>query len=270
MAVSRARDRVVLVRSVKREELNPIDLKARLIAHFENPMPEVKVTADALGACESVFERDVMSQLLERGYRVQAQVGSLGYRIDMVAEGANGARLAIECDGDRYHGPEQWRQDMNRQRVLERVGWRFWRCFASSFYRDTEAVVKDLIDALSRMGIEPAARDDGGTRPSRYTEHRVVAPEPPAVAELAEAEEFDLRDEPSAPPIPAHWHRHRRQGGSCSRTRRADALSQSWTAGTTWIRDIFPSPLLWEKRSSAPRRETRSRSAWTTDASVRC
>ena len=111
VAVSRARDRAVLVRSVKREELNPSDLKARLIAHFESPMPEVKITGDALDACESPFERDVMSQLLERGYRVQAQVGSLGYRIDMVAEGANGARLAIECDGDRYHGPDVWRQE---------------------------------------------------------------------------------------------------------------------------------------------------------------
>ena len=50
VAVSRARDRVVLVRSVRREELNPNDLKARLIAHFENPMPEVEVIADAF-AC---------------------------------------------------------------------------------------------------------------------------------------------------------------------------------------------------------------------------
>ena len=40
VAVSRARDRAVLVRSVRREELNPNDLKARLIAHFENPMPD--------------------------------------------------------------------------------------------------------------------------------------------------------------------------------------------------------------------------------------
>ena len=201
VAVSRARDRVVLVRSVKREELNPSDLKARLIAHFENPMPELKVTADALALCESVFERDVMSQLLERGYHVQAQVGSIGYRIDMVAEGANGSRLAIECDGDRYHGPEQWRQDMNRQRVLERVGWRFWRCFASSFYRDTEGVVKDLLEALSRMGIEPAAGDDGA-RAARYTEHRVILPEPPSAAPDVEGiEEFDVRAEPASPSI---------------------------------------------------------------------
>ena len=35
VAVSRARDRLILVRSVRREELNPNDLKARLIAHFE-------------------------------------------------------------------------------------------------------------------------------------------------------------------------------------------------------------------------------------------
>ena len=116
-----------------------------------------------------------MRKLLDRGYRVQAQVGSLGFRIDMVAEGANGARLAIECDGDRYHGPEQWRQDMRRQRVLERVGWRFWRCFASSFYRDMEAVVADLVDTLSRMGIEPVGQS-GTARPAqRYTAHRTAA-----------------------------------------------------------------------------------------------
>lgn len=59
---------------------------------------------------------------------------------------------------------------MNRQRVLERVGWRFWRCFASSFSRDTDAIVTDLLETLSRMGIEPAAKDSS-SRPSRYTEH---------------------------------------------------------------------------------------------------
>src|SRR6478672_2984043 len=82
VAVSRARDRVVLVRSVKREDLNQNDLKARLIAHFENPMPEQEEMDDTLGACESNFERDLMQRLLDRGYNVRSQVGSLGYRID--------------------------------------------------------------------------------------------------------------------------------------------------------------------------------------------
>ena len=77
VAVSRARDRVVLVRSVKREELNPNDLKARLIAHFENPMPELEEIEDALAVCELNFERDLMERLLERGYRVQGKSAPL-------------------------------------------------------------------------------------------------------------------------------------------------------------------------------------------------
>lgn len=184
VAVSRARDRVVLVRSVRREELKPNDLKARLIAHFESPMPDVELSADAFALCDSDFERDVMGRLLQLGYRVRPQVGSLGYRIDMVVEGANGRRLAVECDGDRYHGPEQWRQDMRRQRVLERVGWRFWRSFASSFYRDTDAVMDDLVAMLTRMGIEPMANTECSIQPHRYTEHRI--------AELPTSEREDI------------------------------------------------------------------------------
>jgi very-short-patch-repair endonuclease len=174
VAVSRGRDRIVLVRSVQREELNPNDLKARLIAHFENPMPDVEISQDAYAMCDFDFEKDVLSQLLKRGYNVRSQVGSLGDRIDMVVEGANGRRLAVECDGDRYHGPEQWRQDMRRQRVLERVGWRFWRSFASSYYRDPDAVINDLVSMLTRLGIEPAAKAEGSAHSHPYTEHRVA------------------------------------------------------------------------------------------------
>jgi very-short-patch-repair endonuclease len=186
VAVSRARDRVVLVRSVRREELNPNDLKARLIAHFEDPMPELEEISDALSVCESNFERDLMQSLMERGYRVQGQVGSIGYRIDMVVEGADRRRLAVECDGDRYHGPEQWRQDMRRQRVLERVGWRFWRCFASSFYRDPDGVLNELVEMLTRMGIEPIGKGERSRPKHRFTEHRTIEP---ASAEVSPPEE---------------------------------------------------------------------------------
>lgn len=201
VAVSRGRDRVVLVRSVKREELNPNDLKARLIAHFENPMPELEEIEDALSVCESNFERDLMQRLLERGYRVQGQVGSIGYRIDMVVEGADRKRLAVECDGDRYHGPEQWRQDMRRQRVLERVGWRFWRCFASSFYRDPDGVLNELFEMLTRMGIEPIKEREAGRANARFTEHRTIDPdmrEPAEAAKILESEMSAMKDVPSA------------------------------------------------------------------------
>jgi hypothetical protein len=44
---------------------------------------------------------------------------------------------------------------MARQRVLERAGWTFWRCFASSFVRRRQAVLDDLMQTLARLGIEP-------------------------------------------------------------------------------------------------------------------
>ena len=177
VAASRARDQLFLVRSIKRDNLNPADLKAKLIAHFENPMPsDPTISEDALNRCESGFERDVMRELINRHYRVSPQVGSLGFRIDMVVEGDGGRRLAVECDGDMHHGPEQWRNDMRRQQILERVGWCFWRCFASSFYRDREGVIEDLVATLARMGIQPLSQSEADARSEdRWVEYRVAS-----------------------------------------------------------------------------------------------
>jgi len=33
--------------------------------------------------------------------------------------------LAIECAGDRFHGIDELPDDMARQAVLERMGWKF-------------------------------------------------------------------------------------------------------------------------------------------------
>jgi transcription elongation GreA/GreB family factor/very-short-patch-repair endonuclease len=174
VALSRARDRMVLVRSVREEELNPNDLKAKVIRHFRDPMAgATPPTGDLMAMCESDFERDVLARLVSRGYRVRPQVGAVGYRIDLVVEGAGDRRLAIECDGDKYHGPERWADDMRRQRVLERVGWRFWRCWASSFAIDPHACTEDLFATLARFHVHPIADSDGS---AQYAEHRTVPP----------------------------------------------------------------------------------------------
>lgn len=60
-------------------------------------------------------------------YRTIPQVKAGAYRIDMVIEGAGDTRLAVELDGDDYHGPGRWEHDMYRQRVLERAGGVFRR-----------------------------------------------------------------------------------------------------------------------------------------------
>ncbi|MDP3498168.1 MAG: AAA domain-containing protein [Candidatus Nitrotoga sp.] len=156
VALSRARDRTYLFRSVNETDFQPDTLTARLIRHFRQPFTQnARQVAALRDRCESGFEREVFDFLTQRNFRVEPQVKCGGYFIDFVVEGAEGRRLAVECDGDRFHGPGQWPADMARQRVLERAGWTFWRCFASSFVMRREQVVADLLATLEKMGIAP-------------------------------------------------------------------------------------------------------------------
>ena len=143
VAMSRARDQVRLLYSVRQHDLGPDDLRRKLIAFFENPVqgegafgPQFedldRLERDArsrrlLGnqpePYESWFEVDVALELLRRGFAVRPQAEVAGYRIDLVVEG-NDARLAVECDGDAWHGAERYEHDMARQRQLERSGGR--------------------------------------------------------------------------------------------------------------------------------------------------
>lgn len=156
VAASRARDRMYLVRSVQLKDLSTLDLRAGLLQHFSRPVEgSTDESKSLINLCESGFERQVYSALFDRGFRVVPQVRAGAFRIDMVVEGANDTRLAIECDGDEFHGPDRWAADMNRQRVLERAGWTFWRCFASTWSIRKDEVLQELLERLASLGIEP-------------------------------------------------------------------------------------------------------------------
>ena len=173
VALSRARDRTYLYRSVTEEMLRPNDLKAKVIQHFNNPMADnLSECDDLIELCESDFERAVFRSLVEMGYKVKPQVKVGPYSIDLVIEGIEDRRLAVELDGDQYHTPDRWADDYSRQRDLERVGWRFWRCWGSSFIMVPDECIKDLVETLSSMGIEPIGYDSKSN--GIYTEHRVL------------------------------------------------------------------------------------------------
>ncbi|MES2948166.1 MAG: AAA domain-containing protein [Pseudomonadota bacterium] len=156
VAGSRARDRMYLVRSVQTTDLSHLDLRAGLLSHFSKPMEGgYEENKNLIGLCESGFEKQVYSALVDKGFRVIPQVKAGSFFIDMVVEGERDARLAIECDGDEFHGPDRWAADMGRQRVLERAGWTFWRCFASTWSLRKDEVLNELLQRLGAMGIEP-------------------------------------------------------------------------------------------------------------------
>jgi very-short-patch-repair endonuclease len=70
------------------------------------------------------------------------RVGS--YRIDIVVDHGEGKRMAVECDGDRWHRIEDLQRDIARQEVLERVGWRFIRIRGSAFYRNPNTAMSPV------------------------------------------------------------------------------------------------------------------------------
>jgi very-short-patch-repair endonuclease len=177
VAASRARERMMLFRSVDEADMKQDDLRAKLIRHFNKPFQQdAEQVRDLRTLCDSEFEREVYDILTAKGYRVRPQVKVGGYRIDFVVEGAEDRRLAIELDGDRFHGPGQWLDDMTRQRILERAGWTFWRCFASSYYMRKEKVLGDLYATLTGMGIEPIGAESVDN--TMYVEKRTIDPSP--------------------------------------------------------------------------------------------
>jgi very-short-patch-repair endonuclease len=102
---------------------------------------------------ESGFEKDIFSLISSNGYAISPQVKVGQFRIDLVVEGLRN-RLAIECDGDSWHGAEKWEEDLERQQQLERVGWIFCRIRASEFYRDPHRSILPILKKIDDLGIE--------------------------------------------------------------------------------------------------------------------
>ena len=155
VAASRARDQMWVVHSLNHEtDLKPGDYRRKLIEHAIDPGAWERELQKQLEKTESVFERRVLTNLTAANFVVQPQFKVGSYRIDMVVVGC-GKRLAVECDGERYHGPEKLQEDMERQAILERLGWRFVRVRGSVFFRDEDRAMEAIFARLDELGIQP-------------------------------------------------------------------------------------------------------------------
>ncbi|MBW8879480.1 MAG: AAA family ATPase [Acidobacteria bacterium] len=160
VAVSRARNQLWIVYSLDPEtHLKGGDLRRRLIEHARDPQALLRLMEEQGKRTDSVFEKLVLQRLVSAGYRVQPQWPVGAYRIDLVVEGQT-RKLAVECDGERWHTPEQLDRDLERQAILERLGWAFVRIRGSLFFRDPDAAMAPLWSRLNQLGIEPLGNDD--------------------------------------------------------------------------------------------------------------
>jgi len=156
VATSRARDQMWVVHSLNHEiDLKPEDYRRRLIVHAIDPAAwerELERLLPQIDPRSKEFEGQVLRRLLESNYRVFPQYRVGASRIDLVVSGG-GKRLAVECDGESSHGPEKLQEDMERQAILERLGWQFVRIRGSIFFRDEDRALRPLFQRLNELGI---------------------------------------------------------------------------------------------------------------------
>ena len=161
VAVSRARDQLWVIHSMgiadlKEAETNQEgDIRRGLLDYVENAADNLDAFMTAAQRAESEFEKRVVQGLLGYGYHLEQQVPVGGYRLDIAVE-YRGRKIAVECDGDRFHSTdEQLAGDLKRQSQLERLGWRFIRIRGSEFFRAPEATLERVHKELADHEIFP-------------------------------------------------------------------------------------------------------------------
>lgn len=159
VAVTRARQSLTLIRSLRPEQITSDTEGTRLLRRFleyaQDPVRafEQVIDVDPAAESESPFEEAVYRAMTERGHKVSRQVGCFGYRIDLAIAAEDGSRydLGIECDGRTYHStPAARDRDWLRQDVLEGLGWTIHRIWSTDWIKDPKGQIQAVEVALAQ------------------------------------------------------------------------------------------------------------------------
>jgi hypothetical protein len=160
VAVTRAREKVVIVTSIKSTDIAP-DAKAQGVQTLRNYLEYAEkgpvildMPYQKAGTYESSLDEDIASEIQKLGYEVVPQVGCSGYKINIgVIDPVNSGcyLMGVECDGTTYRSSSSAR-DRNRLReqVLKGLGWRIHRVWSPSWVARRDSEVKRLKEALEQ------------------------------------------------------------------------------------------------------------------------
>ena len=175
VAVTRARDKVVLVSSIKAADLSLSATAGAGVLNFQRYLDyaergTVALTLNApegLGEADSPLEEDIAAEIKSLGYDVVTQVGCSGYRIDIgVIDPLQPGRflLGVEADGATYHSAYTARdRDRLRQQILENLGWKIHRIWSPEWVSKRQTEIDRLKRALetARIGVEASTINIG-------------------------------------------------------------------------------------------------------------
>lgn len=178
VAVTRAKYNVQLVASIHYTDINLDNTKSegvRLLRSYleyaqngESVLERATSSNHGLEA-ESYLEGEICDFLKDRGFTVDTRIGYSEDKIDigLRKEAGTNYLIAIECDGPVYHNSKNARdRDCLRQRVLENMGWKYYRVWSTDWYKNREfersrllQYVWDVVDNKT----EPAASSSEST-----------------------------------------------------------------------------------------------------------
>ncbi len=91
------------------------------------------------------------------------QYPACGFNIDLIAERSDDhVRVAVECDGERYHVDEHGMlkiEDIERQAILERAGWRVVRIPYRKWIANPSLEVTRVLAAIDEIPAEDDETD---------------------------------------------------------------------------------------------------------------
>lgn len=154
VAFSRARLQVHCVTSMPIKEW-PEGIWIRRYLEYVEENGEVNFYDQNIKKFDSFFEEEFyhfIRNRLGKKFIIQNQVESCGFKVDFVINNpGKGIKLAIECDGPTHFEDEGTdvyvTSDLERQAILERAGWTFYRILYSDWISeeyDREMILEDI------------------------------------------------------------------------------------------------------------------------------
>lgn len=172
VAITRARKQLLVFSRLTPEQIDLSRTQAVGVNHLRafldyakrGPVAFAEEVSQTTGEVESYFEQSVLDELTKRGWRVDAQVGCSGYRIDLAVRDPDAPGrylLGVECDGANYHSAKSARdRDRLRQAVLEGLGWRLHRIWSTDWWLQRPKQIAKLEEALRVSKQKFDATDD--------------------------------------------------------------------------------------------------------------
>lgn len=154
-------------------------------------------TADAL------FDAEVAHALHQHRYTVEHQVGSIGFYLDLaITDPHQPGRylLGIECDGATYHTARSARdRDRLRQQLLEGLGWKIHRIWATDWFLHPQRELARLLQAIDQAQKQGSTPPLPKPNPAFSVERQTLAP---ASANLPALPDYQLTLLPTHSSLP--------------------------------------------------------------------